>query len=210
MRFDRPSSSDRRGDAGLRFDPASGHLTLGEHETALGSAWGNRTVLEAYVDLAARARGDRLTAMVDVRQADVDALANSLDLDADDLASLMEEVLGATREEAVKLVARLREYRLIGGIAAAATGAAVAGAIVVGVMGAPAGQEPAPAPAKVAAASMRTSSPVQAAVEGSPDPTPDPAAITTTPEGVGLIPAIEEDADGTGLIAPETVDRPAN
>ena len=62
--------------------------------------------------------------LLEVRQGDVDALAEALDLDADDLATEVEAVLGATRAQAATLVARLRETRLIGGLGSAALASA--------------------------------------------------------------------------------------
>jgi len=115
------SSLDRRTDAGLRFDPTRGRLRLGRFSVLVPPDAGNAAVLAAYVELAARARGDRIAHLVDVRHDDVEALARALDLDAADLAAQIELVLGASRAEAVRLIARLRESRVIGGIAKAAT-----------------------------------------------------------------------------------------
>ncbi|MCB0971595.1 MAG: hypothetical protein KDA97_08780 [Acidimicrobiales bacterium] len=112
-------ATDRRAAAGLRFDPSAGRLTIGEHALVVGSDAPNRAVLDGYVELAARARGDAVAHLVEVRHGDVEALAAALDLDADDLAIEIEGVLGATRTEAATLVARLRDTRLIGGLSAA-------------------------------------------------------------------------------------------
>ena len=125
-------SSDRRTEPGLRFDPASGRLVLGSSAVDVPPGSGNRAVLLAYVTLAAHSRGRSVAELIEVRQADVDALARALDLDAADLANEVEQVLGATRAEAIRLVSRLRESRVIGGITKAATAGALAGTLLAG------------------------------------------------------------------------------
>ena len=202
MRFERPAPSDRRGDDGLIYDPAEGLLELGALSVVLTPGSGNPAVLDAYVDLAGRCRGDRLSALVDVRQADVDALANALDLDAEDLTVQIEAALGASREEAIRLVTRLKEYRLIGGIAAAATGGAVAVALVVGASGAAGGTTPPVRPVAQVAAPAATASTAAASTTIRPAP-----PIQETPDGAGLIDPLTEGADGVGLIPAAHVDR---
>lgn len=123
---------DRRADPGLRFEPERGRLRLGRFSTSVPPGSSNAAVLKAYVELTARARGDRVAHVVDVRQADVDALAAALDLDADDLAGQVQLVLGTSRLEAARLVSRLRQTRVIGGLSKAAAGAVVAGALAAG------------------------------------------------------------------------------
>ncbi|HWJ98719.1 MAG TPA: hypothetical protein VNQ33_11210 [Acidimicrobiales bacterium] len=133
MRADPAASPpDRRTEAGLGFDPEAGRLALGSESVVVPPGASNRAVLLAYVDLTAKRRNRSVAEVIEVRQADIDALAAALDLDAADLGRQIEEVLGATRAEAIRLVSRLRESRLIGGITKAATGAAVAGAILAG------------------------------------------------------------------------------
>ena len=206
MRFERPAPSDRRGDDGLIYDPAEGLLELGALSVVLAPGSGNPAVLDAYVDLAGRCRGDRLSALVDVRQSDLDALANALDLDAEDLTVQIEAALGASREEAVRLVTRLKEYRLIGGIAAAATGSAVAVALVVGASGAAGGATPPVRPvAQVAAPAAAASSAGTSATSTTIRPGPP---VQETPDGAGLIDPITEGADGVGLVPAAHLDRP--
>lgn len=102
------------------FDPARGRLKLGSFSVNLAPGVDNRAVLNAYVELTARSRGDRVANVTEVRQADVRALADALDLDAADLGTEIESVLGQTRAEALKVVLRLKETRTIGGISRAA------------------------------------------------------------------------------------------
>ncbi|MCB0963902.1 MAG: hypothetical protein KDA98_11480 [Acidimicrobiales bacterium] len=118
------ADTDRRRAPGLAFDPGAGRLTIGDQALVVGPDADNRSVLDGYVALAARARGDAVAHLLEVRQGDVDALAEALDLDADDLATEVEAVLGATRAQAATLVARLRETRLIGGLGSAALASA--------------------------------------------------------------------------------------
>lgn len=110
---------DRRDRAALTFDPASGRLALGGFVEVVPTGSSNRIVLNSYVELMARCRGDRIANLVEVRQADVEALAEALDLDAADLDAEIQRVLGASRAEALDLASRMRGARLIGGLASA-------------------------------------------------------------------------------------------
>lgn len=203
-------SSDRRTEAGLRFDPATGRLELGSSWVQVPPAAGNRAVLVAYVDLTAKRRGRSVAEVVEVRQADVDALAAALDLDAADLATQVEEVLGATRAEAVRLVGRLRESRLIGGITKAATGAAVAGALIAGVGAVTAGAGAAPSPPKAATAEPATTTTTDMTAAGGWQSEEEPVIdgpVTVDGNGVGLIPPANQEANGVVLIPPAAEDR---
>lgn len=199
--------ADRRHEVGLSFDPAAGLLRIGHHERTLAPGSSNRDVLVAYVELTARNRGDRVANVVEVRHADVEALAQALDLDAADLGQEIEAVLGATRAEALKVVTRLRESRVIGGIAKAATSAAVAGMLVTGCSGAT--SEPARATTTTAAPTAATSAaPSASSTTVTADQPVVDGPLTVDEDGVGLIPPISVDADGTGLIPPASVDAP--
>jgi hypothetical protein len=211
-------SSDRRTEDGLTFDPESRWLSLGRFVQEVDAAGGNRAVLNAYVELTARSRHDRIANVVRVRDADVRALAAALDLDADDLASEIEAVLGASRAEAIKTVTRMRESRLIGGLAKAATGAVVAGSIVAGgVAVVQAASEPSPTPMPIPAPTSApspsmapTATSVPDALRGAPAPASAPTVdgpLTEDEGGVGLIPPLTEEADGTTLIPPASEDR---
>ncbi len=202
-------ATERRVEPGLQYDPASGRLTLGTEAVVLPPGAGNRAVLVAYVDLTAKRRGRSVAEVIDVRQADVNALAAALDLDATDLANQVEQVLGATRAEAIRLVTRLRESRLIGGITKAATGAVVAGAIVAGVGAVTAGAGPAPSGPKAAAEPATTTTTDMTAAGGwqsEEEPVID-GPLTTDEHGVGLIPPASEEASGAVLIPPANEDR---
>ena len=114
------SSSNRRHQPGLALAPDRSTLALGRHVVVLEPGADNGEVLKAYVELTARNRGDRVANVVQVRREDVEALAQALDLDAKDLGTQVERILGTTRAEAQQVVARLKESRTIGGIGRAA------------------------------------------------------------------------------------------
>ena len=204
MRDDRPAPpTDRRSEPGLQFDPATGQLALGTSTVAVPVGADNLAVLDAYVELAALSRGDRVAELFDVRQADVDALAAALDLDAADLALQIQEVLGASRAEAIRLVSRLRESRLIGGITKAATGAVLAGSLLAGASTVTAAVPPATethqaTAATTASTTSTTSTPAEPVIDG---------PLTEDESGVGLIPPVTEEASGVVLIPPATQDR---
>lgn len=187
---------DRRTAPGLRFDSETGRLSLGSSTSIVPAGSGNRVVLAAYVDLAAHSRGRSVAELIDVRQGDIDALARALDLDATDLAQQVQDVLGATRAEAIRLVQRLRETRVIGGITKAATAGMLAGSLLAG-SGAVAAAAPVPDPAGIApsTAAADRSTPGAPRIDG---------PVTVTDDGVGLIPAVTQDAGGGVLVPPAT------
>jgi hypothetical protein len=191
MRSHGPSSpSDRRSERGLRFDRATGELVLGSTTSIVPAGAGNRVVLVAYVDLAARSRGRSVAEVFEVRQADIEALAEALDLDATDLAQEIQDVLGATRAEAIRLVSRLRESRVIGGITKAATAGLVAGSLLAG-SGSVVAATPAP----------DATSAAPSGADASPEPVVD-GPLTVTETGVGLIPPVTEERSGAVLVPP--------
>lgn len=206
---------DRRNEPGLQFDLVTGRLSLGSASVVVPPGASNRVVLVAYVDLTAKQRGRSVAEVHEVRQADVDALAVALDLDAEDLGAEIERVLGATRAEAIRLVSRLRESRLIGGITKAATGVAVAGVLLAGAgaLTGGTGSTPASASPAAVAATPTTTSMVDPAITTTTDMTAaggwqsEEAPIVDGPltvdeNGVGLIPPVTEEASGAVLIPP--------
>lgn len=226
MRADRSASStpavtaaasERRTEAGMQFDPATGRLALGSSAVDLPDGASNRAVLLGYLDLMAACRGRSVAECTDVRQADIDGLAAALDLEAEDLARQITEVLGATRAEAIRLVTRLKQSRVIGGITKAATAAAVAGAMVggAGAVTASAGTAPtprAPAPATASADPATTTTTDMTAAGGWQDDT-EPVIdgpLTVDENGVGLIPPVTEDASGAVLVPPTETDAAAS
>ncbi|QXC60047.1 hypothetical protein KSP35_16990 [Aquihabitans sp. G128] len=190
---------DRRQDDGLVLDVEAGRLQLGAEAVDLPDGASNRTVLEAYVVLVERCRGDRPSAQAEVRDVDLGALADALDLDAADLAASIEAVLGADAAGARRLLDRLRDHRLVSGLAAVALTATLAGTVLTAGVGpsAPSAQRLPPVRA-VAATALAPAASVDAPV-GEP--------ITTTPEGVGLVEARTEEADGVGLVPAASVDQ---
>jgi len=191
MRSNGPTSSpDRRVERGLQYDPATGRLSLGSSTSIVPAGASNRVVLLAYVDLTAHSRGRSVAELIEVRQGDVEALARALDLEAADLGREIEEVLGATRAEAIRLVSRLRESRVIGGITKAATAGVLASSLLAGS-------------ATVAAAA---SPPGDAAAAVHAAPVID-GPLTVDAEGVGLIPPVTQERDGSVLIPPASIDQ---
>ena len=124
-----------RVDDELDFDPLTGRLRLGTLDTDLPPGSDNLQVLDAYVELVGRRRGQRPQALVEVRTNDVDTLSVLLDLDTDDLSELLQQILGTSPEQADRLVTRLRARRSVLGFAAAAAGVVLAGGIALGVAG---------------------------------------------------------------------------
>jgi hypothetical protein len=190
---------DRRTELGLRFDPEAGRLSLGSSTSIVPPGAGNRIVLAAYVDLAAHSRGRSVAELIEVRQGDIEALARALDLDAADLAQQVQDVLGATRAEAIRLVQRLRETRVIGGITKAATAGMLAGSLLAG-----SGAVAAATPAHDGAA---TAPPAAAPDRAPTGPPRVDGPLTVTDDGVGLIPAAAQDHGG-GVQVPPTIEEP--
>ena len=213
MRFERHSPPDRRNDDGLVYDAANGVLELGVFSTSLPPAHSNAEVLRAYIELAGRCRNERLSALVDVRQSDAYALCVALDLDAGDLAAEIEFILGASREQAYRLIERLKQNRVIGGVAAAATTTAVAATLVVGsATGAGAvPQAPVHLRPRVQAHATALTTPIAIPTTTVAPRTVAPTGAPTVPvvvdeNGVGLIAPMEQDANGVGLIPPAQQD----
>ena len=89
---------------------------MGDHAVVLPPGVGNSTVLIAYLELVSLTRGEPVANLIEVRHQDVAALAAALDLDADDLESGIQQVLGASHAQAVAIVERLKGARPIGGL----------------------------------------------------------------------------------------------
>lgn len=197
---------DRRASDGLVFAPDEGLLSLGMTAVALPPDADNRTVLAAYVDLVERSRGDRPEEMVDVRNEDLDALVAVLDLDDDDLIDSIAAILRADRERAVTLGSRLRQHRVVAGLAAAAVGvAAVGGLAVASAAAATAHPTTTNGRATPTAAAPAPAAPVRVATTTTVRPRPP---IVEDENGVGLIDALVVEADGTGLVPPVQQDAP--
>jgi hypothetical protein len=174
--------ADRRVNDLLHFDPVGRCLTFGVASRSIPVQGGNAAVLEAYVALVGDLRRERPANLVEVRASDLDALCEALDLDADDLREQLRAVLGLSPVVSRQLISRLRQRRVLRGVAASAAGIAVLGGLAVGVSATPAHSEDPEAPT----------------VDG---------PLTVDRNGVGLIPPLEMDADGTMLIPAVAVDR---
>lgn len=195
------AAGDRRVDGDLVFEPDAGRLRLGGLEVELPRPAGNREVLQAYVELVSASRGAPPGSSLEVRSEDVAGLSTALDLDGSDLRVLIEEVLSTDTGQAVGLLIRLLQHRLVASAALAAVGVAAVGALAVGSS---APRSPAP-PRPVRPSTART-----ALVAGTPVPAPlVPAPLVQTESGVGLIPPQQQDADGVVLVPAEQLDAPA-
>ncbi|HEX2576086.1 MAG TPA: hypothetical protein VHK88_07035 [Aquihabitans sp.] len=188
------TTPERRSDGGVAYEPVAGRLSLGTGTATLPVRTDNRRVLETYIDLVAAERGERPAAVGHLREADLEALTFSLDLDAPDLLTMIEDVLHTTPKEAIGILARLQANRILAGVAAAGLVAALTGGLVVGVAQSSEDTTPSrPAPAVADRADTPTSTPA-----------PD---VTETPDGVGLIPPVEIEREAGGLVPPAVIER---
>ncbi|MBX3283890.1 MAG: hypothetical protein KF703_00960 [Actinobacteria bacterium] len=189
--------TDRRHADLLAFDPVARRLSIGSAHRVVPGSGGNAAVLAAFVELVGSSRGVPPADLVEVRETDLDALCEALDLGAADLRDQLQARLGLSRVVSRQLITRLRQRRVLRGVAATAAGIAVLGGVAAGA----------------AAASPTPDREPRAAVAR--DAAPDPEAptvdgpLTETPEGVGLIPPLEVEADGTMLVPPVQIDRGA-
>jgi hypothetical protein len=110
----------RRTASALTFDPRTRCLALGGHRRVVPVEAGNRGVLNAYIELLARSRGDKIANLGHLRQQDLAALADALDLDAAGLDAEVQAILGVERAEALRLATTMARSRRIGGLGAAA------------------------------------------------------------------------------------------
>ncbi len=185
----------------MAYEPVAGRLSVGTGTATLPARTDNRRVLVAFVDLVAAERGERPASVGQLREADLQALTFSLDLDAPDLLEMIETVLETTPKEAIGILSRLQANRILAGVAAAGLVAALTGGLVVGVARSSEDTTPSrPAPAVANDAdtpAASTSAPV----------VPGDQPVTETPEGAGLIPPVAIERDATDVIPPAVVER---
>ena len=184
---------DRRLTDLLLFDPSARRLSLGATTRRVPVEGGNAAVLAAFVELVGASRGVPPTDLVEVRESDLDALCEALDLDAGDLREQLQAAFGLSRVVSRQLITRLRQRRVLRGVAASAAGIAVLGGLAVGAAASPSG----PA-AGVAVVHEVGDDPEAPTVDG---------PLTEDEDGVGLIPPLQVEADGTMLIPAVEVDQ---
>jgi len=189
--------ADRRQPEQLRYDAEPGRLALGSCSRTIRADGGNRAVLEAFVEVVATCRGTRPNHLVEVRDSDMSALSEALDLDATDLRKQLERVLGLSPALSSRLLSNLRQRSLLVRVASAAAGVAVVGGLATGLVAGPAAANTAPRPPVTAKAAPVVDQPV---VDG---------PLTVDENGVGLIPPVEVNVDGTVLVPAAQIDRPA-
>jgi transcriptional regulator with XRE-family HTH domain len=99
--------------ASVSYDPATGIMRMGDQAVAMpGSMLDNDTVLGAYIGMVRRQRGLRADQDVKVRQEDLEALSEALDLDDDELEERLVRVIGISRTQAAAVRAQLLRRRL--------------------------------------------------------------------------------------------------
>ena len=185
---------DRRHPEHLYYDRDASRLSLGSCSRSIRADGGNRAVLETFVEVVASCRGTRPNHLVDVRDSDMNALSEALDLDATDLRQQLERVLGLSPALSARLLSNLRQRSLLVRVASAAAGVAVVGGLATGLAAGPVAAAPrTPVTAKAAPAVVD-----QPVVDG---------PLTVDENGVGLIPPVEVNADGTVLVPPVQLDR---
>jgi transcriptional regulator with XRE-family HTH domain len=99
--------------ASVSYDPATGIMRMGDQAVALAANMvDNDTVLGAYIGMVRRQRGLRPDQDVKVRQEDLEALGEALDLDDEELEERLVRVIGMSRTQAAAVRAQLLRRRL--------------------------------------------------------------------------------------------------
>jgi hypothetical protein len=99
--------------ASVSYDPGTGIMRMGDQAVAMpGSMLDNDTVLGAYIGMVRRQRGLRADQDVKVRSEDLEALAEALDLDDEELEERLIRVIGMSRTQAAAVRAHLLRRRL--------------------------------------------------------------------------------------------------
>jgi transcriptional regulator with XRE-family HTH domain len=97
----------------VSYDRATGIMRMGDHAIAIpGSMHDNDAVLGAYIGMVRRQRGLRPDQEVRVREEDLEALSEALDLDDDELEDRLVRVIGLSRTQAAAVRAHLLRRRL--------------------------------------------------------------------------------------------------
>jgi transcriptional regulator with XRE-family HTH domain len=99
--------------APVSYDAATGIMRMGDQAVAIpGSMLDNDAVLGAYIGMVRRQRGLRPDQDVKIRQEDLEALGDALDLDDDELEERLVRVIGMSRNQAAAVRAQLLRRRL--------------------------------------------------------------------------------------------------
>ncbi len=97
-----------------RFDPVTRRLTVGDRSTVVPEVDDrNEAMLRGYLAVVAQVRGTSVASLTQVRQDDVAALAELLDLDDADLEARFVRLLGMTPEVAADTRHRIAKHRAI-------------------------------------------------------------------------------------------------
>ncbi len=101
----------------LSYDSDTGTMRLGDHVLTLpASMRDDDTVLGAFLGLVRRQRGLRPDQDVNVREEDLEALADALDLDDEELEERLVRIVGLSRRRAAIVRAQLMRRRLTAGM----------------------------------------------------------------------------------------------
>lgn len=175
----------------VRYDAGRGAFVMAGRERVIADDASNHRVLEVYVDLVEECRGHRIGRLAEVRDDDVDALAEVLDLDAEQLVAEIEAVLALSSTQARTLLDRLRERRLQLAGAVLVAGVVVGGLVVAGTPGDASGAADDPAAEETTTADGVTLIPplvIEAPDRGQDVPAPDEEY--SAGDGVTLIPPL--------------------
>jgi hypothetical protein len=113
----------------LSYEPATGMMRLGDQAVVLPTTMrDDDAVLGAFLGLVRRQRGLRADQDVSVREEDLDALSEALDLDDEQLEERFVRILGISRRQAATMRAQLMRRRLRVGIAGLVAGLTLVGA----------------------------------------------------------------------------------
>jgi transcriptional regulator with XRE-family HTH domain len=99
--------------ASVSYDRATGIMRMGDQAVALSANMvDNDSVLGAYIGMVRRVRGLRPDQDVKVRQEDLEALGDALDVDDEELEERLVRVIGMSRNQAAAVRAQLLRRRL--------------------------------------------------------------------------------------------------
>jgi len=180
-------SSDASSREPVIFDPATRQLTVGRHSATVPDVPDlNEAMLRGYLAVVAKARGTAVASLTQVRQHDVDVLAELLDLSDDDLEARFVRLLGMTPAVAADTRQRLARHRALLAAAGISVGMLISSSGAAASSGGPAAAA-APAAISVAASANgtieATTRMAMLAETTTTEPAEPPAPPSTVPSG---------------------------
>lgn len=162
----------------VAFDPATRRLTVGNRSTVVPDVDDrNEAMLRGYLAVVAQVRGTAVGSLTQVRQDDVAALAELLDLDDGDLEARFVRLLGMTPEMAADTRHRIARHRAILAAAGLTVGVLMSPSVASGSSQGPAASV-APVAVSVAASADGTVRAITRLTE-QPEPTHVDEPVTT-------------------------------